>query len=58
MGIFASIGDGLRRGWPWTGVVGAVVVGGLAGGLIAAATQSSSSSNSKLQRLLGDDGGE
>ncbi len=46
MGIFASIGGGLRRGWPWTGLVGAVVVGGLAGGLIAAATQPSSSSSS------------
>jgi putative serine protease PepD len=46
MGVFASIGNGLKRGWPWTGVVGAVVVGGLAGGLIASATQSSSSSAS------------
>jgi putative serine protease PepD len=45
MSIFSSIGGGLRRGWPWTGLVGAVVVGGLAGGLIAAATQSSSSSS-------------
>jgi putative serine protease PepD len=46
MTVFASIGRGLRRGWPWTGLVGAVVVGGLAGGLIAAATDSSSSSSS------------
>jgi putative serine protease PepD len=46
MGIFASIGSGLRRGWPWTGLVGAVVVGGLAGGLIAAATEPSASNSS------------
>jgi putative serine protease PepD len=46
MGVFASIGGGLRRGWPWTGLVGAVIVGGVAGGLIGAATASSSSSTS------------
>ncbi|HUJ65910.1 MAG TPA: trypsin-like peptidase domain-containing protein [Acidimicrobiales bacterium] len=46
MTVFASVGRGLRRGWPWTGLVGAVVVGGLAGGLIAAATDTSSSSSS------------
>jgi hypothetical protein len=43
MSILAAPGRLLRRFWPWTGIVGALLLGGLISGLSVTATESSSS---------------